>query len=556
MSYNPYKGDYRGTTYNPKALRLIAAKADCIRKVALTVGVSENALAGCLAEESSTYNDCLMGYVDKAFGCKTPYSPVFYHTHDQWKRNYDSCVAAGIADILKSDFQERLDKLLNPVLAGVGPFNTTMFTAIRLLEKYIIEHPASDPLDIKHYAKGRYEKLAESLGKAGSDDAVKFAGLMIKEAQKFYSEKVDASYWQSLSQVEHDGLMVTYFKVGKAGMENRYQKGMKRSEVYQPHLGGEGEGGSDHVYNARAIGKALGNEDYGAETANNFYCVLDHVWDQVKGLFTSAKERIRVQGKAPLSLVPEKDRLRTGSPVGVEESTSALNEECDPEIPLHVEQFPDLPGLGSVHDLHHVIARRKDGIIENLVQQFQKESNPRVRIDILDRILLYWTGNEAVDRFSRGENIDGGKLAVLESFTGGVFFSQEGKNPGVEASLFLNEAYRKLQELFYGQLMAQTHLTALYAKIARIHDQETCREEIDLTLVSEDLKIAMAQNPEEGRRLLADFCRSLRAVASQKRVDYLSFRESFVQMDPDLGWVMDSGGIPLTGSSWPREIAL
>jgi len=545
MSYNPYKGDYRGATYSPKAFRFVASKADCIKKVARILGVSENALAGCLAEENSTYNDCLMGYVDKGFGYKTLFSPISYHTHEQWKRNYDSCVSAGIADRSRSDFQERLDKLLNPVLACVGPFNTTMFSAITLLEKYLKEYPASDPLDIKHYANGRYEKLAENLGRAESDAAVRFAGLMIKEAQDFYSEKADASSWQSLSQVERDGLMVTYFKVGKAEMEDRYEKRIRKSEIYQPHLGGEGEGGSDHVYNSRAIGKALGNDGYGEETANNFYCVLDHVWDQVQGLFASAKERIRVQGRAPLSLVPENDGVRRGG----------LDENDDYDIPLHIEQWPDLPGLGSVHDLHHAIARRKDGIIETLIQQFRNEPKPRERIDILDRILLYWTGNEATDRFSRGENIDAGKLAVLESFTGGVFFSQNGRNPSAEASLFLKEAYRKLQELFYGQLMAQTHLTTLYAKIARIHDQETCREKIDLTLVSEDLKIAMAQNPEEGRRLLADFCRSLRAVASQKRVDYLSFRESFVQMDPELGWVMDSGGIPLTGSSWPREIA-
>jgi len=51
----------------------------------------------------------------------------------------------------------------------------------------------------------------------------------------------------------------------------------------------------------------------------------------------------------------------------------------------------------------------------------------------------------------------------------------------------------------------------------------------------------------------------MRGLKLDKAVDYLSFRETFIQQNPDLGWVMDTGGLtvidrPGQGVGFPRHI--
>ncbi|HEX8166342.1 MAG TPA: Hint domain-containing protein [Beijerinckiaceae bacterium] len=134
-------------------------------------------------------------------------------------------------------------KLNNPVLIDVGPGNISIRTAIRLLDHYAVENPG-DPLGVLHY-RSDYSRLVSDLIDWGQDTTVKFAGLMIKEAQTFF--ETNAANWNSLSHDERDALMVTYYKLGRERFE---QDAAASNNVGQPYNPSIGDIGRLHLDNA------------------------------------------------------------------------------------------------------------------------------------------------------------------------------------------------------------------------------------------------------------------------------------------------------------------
>lgn len=211
------------------------------------------------------------------------------------------------------------------------------------------------------------------------------------------------------------------------------------------------------------------------------------------------------------------------------------------DVPAAIADLPDLAGYGNVYDLHQAMVRDGSGALQALVQEFAAEVDPAARSATLEKILFAWTGSGAVNPASRGGAMDARRIAVLEQF-----FGQESRgNPDYAVAVRWEQSYQGLAELFYGQLMAQTHLKDLYALVAYTWDEAAQGLRGDLGAVVAELQGQLARDPTAGQGTLAEFARSLRSLGAQEVVNYLAFRETFISQDESLGWIIDAGGLPV-----------
>ena len=99
-----------------------------------------------------------------------------------------------------------------------------------------------------------------------------------------------------------------------------------------------------------------------------------------------------------------------------------------------VSALPDIDNSGTVYSLHQAMLR--DNELQTLVTSFTTETNDNVRMNLLEQIILKWTGAEDVEINSRGSHINAQHLAAIEAFDGIDFYSEydaqygeEGTNP-------------------------------------------------------------------------------------------------------------------------------
>ncbi len=215
------------------------------------------------------------------------------------------------------------------------------------------------------------------------------------------------------------------------------------------------------------------------------------------------------------------------------------------DVPEDIAALPYLQGYGTVHDLDQAMVRDNTGQLKSLVIQFMEADDVQSREALMHRVLFTWTGSQDIDPSSRGSNVDARKLSVLENFFGESFVGISGPSPTYEAGVLLKESYRGIFELMYSELMAQTKLQDLYDMIGTKLDGNTNKFVPDFSDLVSAVEQAIAANPEHGKLLLSEFARSIRAVPSLLQDHYLSLREHFIQQDPELAWVFDTGGLPV-----------
>ncbi|MCX5834445.1 MAG: hypothetical protein NTV99_08035 [Deltaproteobacteria bacterium] len=227
--------------------------------------------------------------------------------------------------------------------------------------------------------------------------------------------------------------------------------------------------------------------------------------------------------------------------------------------PAELEMLPDLRGTGTVYDLHQAMAREllsADQIddlplgfdiqtvsLKTLVENFADEKTIDGRNRLMDQILFRWTGAEMIDPSSRGPCIDARKLYVLEKFLVTDFLGAIGPNPNQLASGYLNQAYTALYEMYYAQLMFQTHLKDSFDQIMFQWDPATHTLNGDLTQVATEITERFSENLQSGKEFLGEFSRALRGSGSIEVVDFLPFRDYFAAQGEDLAWIVDSAGV-------------
>jgi Ca2+-binding RTX toxin-like protein len=210
-------------------------------------------------------------------------------------------------------------------------------------------------------------------------------------------------------------------------------------------------------------------------------------------------------------------------------------------VPEAIGELPDVTGFGTVHDLHQAMAR--DATLTSLVQSFAEEPSRVIRDQLLDQIILRWTGVDGVSPTSRGAFLDARQLEALEAFMGRDYSGSSGPNPHWQAAPSLVSAYRMLAESISAQLMAQTHLVAFFDVITYAWSSTEQALRGDLSAVKQMLEAAIASDFATGVVEAGDFIRAVRGLSAEQKLDLDDLRTNAT-----LAGLLD-GGAALDGSA-------
>ncbi len=219
------------------------------------------------------------------------------------------------------------------------------------------------------------------------------------------------------------------------------------------------------------------------------------------------------------------------------------------DVSPDIAALPDLQGYGTVYDLQQAMVRDTSLQLKGLVESFIAATDSATRNSLMEQILFKWTGSDGIDPASRGGNIDARKLVSLEKLYGEVFAGVGGSNPNVNASPQLEQSYRGMYEMFYAQMMAQTHLSGLYGMITYTWDDVTQSTRGDLTTVVTNLQTELTNNPAGGEQTAREFFRTLQGLDAVGMMNTQAFSTSSLMQVDEFRWVVESAGKNLIAGS-------
>jgi len=132
------------------------------------------------------------------------------------------------------------------------------------------------------------------------------------------------------------------------------------------------------------------------------------------------------------------------------------------EIPDTIADLPNVKAYGNLFSLHQAMALDESGELQALVEQFTQEIDPDVRKSLVDDILIVWSRQQDTDPASRGVDIDGQVLGVIETFLGQPALQQD--PTGVYADS-LTRVYEGFHSSVYTQLLIDSRAGNLFARI-------------------------------------------------------------------------------------------
>lgn len=250
--------------YHRDDLKIIGGYRKPIQDVARTLGVSDTAIAGCIAEEMDdargrgVLEDAQSAFKDWALGGRT--HDQIAADYEAWERELAKNPAAGDPTTGDGWLADKLallgTKWKFPATLDIGRGKIRVHTAIRMLREYNERYPDSDPLGIKKY-NGAYDKLVADLQKSGSPATAAFAGLMVQEATRWFESKIPER-WERMSLQDRDALIVEYYNQGREQIRAKYEAEMQRDGIYTPE---PGDSGKRHRANAEYIRRVLEGYD-------------------------------------------------------------------------------------------------------------------------------------------------------------------------------------------------------------------------------------------------------------------------------------------------------
>jgi Ca2+-binding RTX toxin-like protein len=218
------------------------------------------------------------------------------------------------------------------------------------------------------------------------------------------------------------------------------------------------------------------------------------------------------------------------------------------DVPDNIAALPDLQGYGNTYDLHQAMVRDTAGTLQSMIEQFIAEEDSGIRDSLMEQILLKWTGSDTIDPASRGINFDARKLAVIEKLMGQGFVGASGSNPNSLAAPLLAQAYEGLFEMYYAQIMAQTHLKYVYDAITYTWDETTQSLKGDLNPAIIAIQNHIATDPTA----ICDpeeFMRTIQGFRAEDMFNLIPISTTFELDNEDANWQMESAGRTiLTGS--------
>jgi hypothetical protein len=216
------------------------------------------------------------------------------------------------------------------------------------------------------------------------------------------------------------------------------------------------------------------------------------------------------------------------------------------DIPQEMYDLPYIDGYGGVYDLYQSMLRDTSGQLQSMVEAFVAETDRDNRQELMTDIIFQWTGVDAVDigDTSRiyGGLIDARKVAALRKLYGIELQGTEVWDQNT--ATHWNDTYDKVFEKFYSLMISQSHLKELGDLI-----EYGCNAErgmyADFSVVATELMNRIAADPAQGKTDLSEFVRTVRGLGFRDQNTSLSFREHFIQQDPSLAWIFDTGGLPV-----------
>ncbi len=155
------------------------------------------------------------------------------------------------------------------------------------------------------------------------------------------------------------------------------------------------------------------------------------------------------------------------------------------EIANEIKQLPNVSGTGNVYDLHTAMALDKSGKLQQLVEQFQAETDIDARNALLPEIIYRWAGVYDMDPEGRNPsriygNVLGDcrKLEALEEFLGKEFLGtwcsgERDPNPHGHAAPYILQAFDLLQDYVKACLLLEGNYKKYANGIMLMYDIES-----------------------------------------------------------------------------------
>ena len=155
------------------------------------------------------------------------------------------------------------------------------------------------------------------------------------------------------------------------------------------------------------------------------------------------------------------------------------------EITDDIKALPNVSGTGNVYDLHTAMALDKSGELQQLVEQFQAETDIDARNALLPEIIYRWAGVYDMDPEGRNPsriygNVlgDSRKLEALEEFLGREFLGtwcsgERDPNPHGHAAPYILQAFDLLQDYVKACLLLEGNYKKYVNGILLVYDTES-----------------------------------------------------------------------------------
>ncbi|WP_160473530.1 calcium-binding protein [Cupriavidus sp. SW-Y-13] len=186
------------------------------------------------------------------------------------------------------------------------------------------------------------------------------------------------------------------------------------------------------------------------------------------------------------------------------------------KVDSSIAALPELKAAGNVRSLHQAMMRDESRRLKELVVQFGAEADRTTRQSLMNELIYRWAGVQDVDPNSRaatqiyGNAIgDARKLASLEAFLGDPYlgtwcWGTRDPNPHGSAAPILLQAYDKLVDYVYGQLMLQTHFREVIDAV-RVSISEEGVASFDVSGAVALLRSAFDKDEKTGVALMSEF---------------------------------------------------
>jgi hypothetical protein len=199
------------------------------------------------------------------------------------------------------------------------------------------------------------------------------------------------------------------------------------------------------------------------------------------------------------------------------------------EIPIDedIQLLPELAGFGNVYSLHHAMQLDTTGKLKELVKEFvaQFEDN-QARLDLIEQIILQWTGVTQVQSNSLGTNINAQHVRALEKLLG----NQAAATVSQAEFVGIEQVYQQNFKYVYTMLMQQSHSAHLFHKIEFI-DQGNGQWTADFTKLNQYIinTVTMESISENTLKFVKDMYPILEGIDPYNSKIFNTFKQTLDQ---------------------------